>query len=56
MKKKLWIIILLVLLIAGCSKSESPRDIDSGYANEYEYSGINGPTDEEIAKNQLMKN
>ncbi len=54
MKKKLWIIILLALLIAGCSKSEPPRDIDSGYANkEYEYSGINGPTDEEIAKKPI---
>lgn len=54
MKKKLWIIIVLVLLIAGCSKSDPSREIDSGYANkEYEYSGINGPTDEETAKKPI---
>ncbi len=59
MKRKLWIILLLVLLIAGCSKSDSPREIDSGYIEkEYEKNGINDANSEETTKtpiNQELK-
>ncbi|MGB4627523.1 MAG: DUF4349 domain-containing protein, partial [Erysipelotrichaceae bacterium] len=64
MKKKLWIIILLVLMIAGCSTSDQPKDkgighVDSNWQNETgEYNSDKGeqtkaPIDNDL---KLIKN